>query len=220
MKHLFSIIALSCFSLIFGQEKNYFTSGSELLKQIIPNGKPEKWLLIYNDGETEKELRNYGKLLGFETQSEGFRLDPYSGKDFYYIVVQKSGKTSYIKDLETLKQFIGKADNFQEAVLLSLSDGYFIDYEFNNIAGNYWEDDGNYYFNLGKVTSTECPYQKTHYILTVSKTSGEISDIKDLGTYIEVYQKKCTNNPRLLKLKREPEPEPEKPKKSKKNRSR
>jgi hypothetical protein len=81
-------------------------------------------------------------------------------------------------------------------------EGYFVDEEFNDLAGNYAEDNKNYYLEIGKLTSKECPYQKKHFNITVNKATGEVSNIKDDGTYIELYNKKCTNNPRLLKIEK------------------
>ena len=82
------------------------------------------------------------------------------------------------------------------------------------------EDISNYYLDLGKLISKECPYQKKHYTLTISKVTGTINFVKDNGSYIELYNKKCTNNPRLLKIekKEEPKDEPKKPTKSTKRR--
>ena len=51
-----------------------------------------------------------------------------------------------------------------------------------------------------------------HYTITVNKSTGAIANVKDNGTYIELYNKKCKNNPRLLKIekKEEPKDEPQK----------
>lgn len=120
---------------------------------------------------------------------------------------------NYITDLEGLKKFVGKIDNAEEAAIVLTTEGYMVDEEFKDVAGNYYEDPANYYLDLGKLTSKECPYQKTHFTLTVNKSSGAVSKIKDNGTYIELYNKKCANNPRLLKIQKKEEPKDE-PKKS------
>jgi hypothetical protein len=51
------------------------------------------------------------------------------------------------------------------------------------------------------------------FTLTISKSTGIITEAKDNGSYIELYNKKCTNNPRLLKIEKKEEPKDEPKKK-------
>lgn len=201
------------------QEKEKFSSISNVLKGIVPNDKVDFWVLVYNTYGKDQEIKISGNKKDYSSQTSGFDLFP-DEDSFYYIVYSKGGQAHYITDLNKLKTFIGKIDNVEEAAIDATIEGYFIDEEFKDLAGNYHEDRSYYYLELGKLTSKECPYQKKHYILTIDKTTGEIVNVKDNGTYIELYNKKCTNNPRLLKIekKEEPQDEPKKPAKSTKRR--
>ncbi len=197
---------------MYSQEKKKFTSISGMLQKIIPNQNSDFWVLVYNSYGKDQEIKTSGAKKEYTPQFSGFDIFP-DENSFYYIVYSSAGKISYITQLEDLKKFIGKIDNPEEAALAATLEGYMIDEEFKDIAGNYYEDGSNYYLDLGKLTSKECPYQKTHYTLTVNKSTGFITNVKDHGTYIELYNKKCKNNPRLLKLEKKEEPKDE-PKKS------
>ena len=207
---IFSFILLG--SLINSQAKKQFSSIPNILKGIEPNGKNDFWVLVYNTYAKDQEIKISGVKKDYTPQLSGFDLFP-DEDSFYYIAYSSGGKMSYITDLSDLKNFIGKIDNVQEAAIAATADGYMVDDEFKDIAGNYYEDQSNYYLDLGKLTSKECPYQKTHYTLTVNKSTGTITNIKDNGTYIDLYNKKCANNPRLLKIEKKEEPKNE-PKKS------
>jgi hypothetical protein len=212
---VFIFLILGVFS--YSQEKKQFNSISTILQKIIPNdNKIGFWVLVYNQYAKDQEIKISGTKKEYTPQFSGFDLFP-DEDSFYYIVYSKGTSINYITDLEELKQFVGKIDNVEEAAIISTIDGYMVDEEFKDVAGNYYEDGSNYYLDLGKLTSKECPYQKTHYTLTINKASGSITNVKDNGTYIELYNKKCANNPRLLKIekKQEPKDEPKKPVKRK-----
>lgn len=187
------------------QEKKNFASIQNILYGIVPNDKIDSWVLVYNSYGKNKEVKTSGAKKDYMPQFSGFNLFP-SEDSFYYIAYSAGGKMNYVTDLEGLKKFIGKVDNVEEAAIAMTIDGYLIDEEFKDIAGNYYEDRSNYYLDIGKLTSKECPYQKTHYTLTINKSTGTVSQVKDNGTYIELYNKKCANNPRLLKIEKKEEP--------------
>lgn len=193
---------------VFSQEKKKFSNIDNVLSKIVPNSKVDFWVLVNNSYGKNKEVKVSGTKQDYLPQFVGFNFRP-GRESFYYIVSSVGGKISYLTDLKELKEFIGKIDNVEEAALSAVLEGYFIDEQFVDIAANYDEDKNNYYLNLGKITSKECPYQKTHFTLTVNKSTGVISDIKDNGTYTEVYTKNCTNNPRLLKIEKKEEPKNE-----------
>lgn len=199
--------------IAFSQEKKQFSSVAGLLQRIIPNMKVDSWILIHKSYGRDEILNKSGAIKEYASQTSGFNIGIAEEDEFYYIVYFTGGKTEYINDLEGLKKFIGKADDVQEAAILAATEGYIIDEEFKDMAGNYYEDQSNYYLDLGKLTSTACPYQKNHYTLTVSKSSGSITGVKDNGAYIELYNKKCANNPRLLKIEKKEEPKDEPKKK-------
>lgn len=201
--------------LAYSQEKKKFSSIPNILKGIIPNGKIDSWVLVYNTYAKDQEISISGSKQDYTPQFSGFDLFP-DEDSFYYIAYSSGGKINYVTDLSGLKAFIGTVDNIQEAAIAATIDGYIVDEEFKDVAGNYYEDGSNYYLDLGKLTSQECPYQKKHYTLTINKSTGAITNVKDNGAYIELYNKKCANNPRLLKIekKEEPKDEPKKPAKS------
>lgn len=196
----------------YSQNKKNFSNIPNILQQIIPNERIDSWVLVYNSYGKNQDIKTSGGKIEYTPQFSGFNLFPEEDS-FYYIAYSAGGKINYITDLEALKKFTGKIDNAEEAAIVLTADGYMVDEEFKDVAGNYYEDPTNYYLDIGKLTSKECPYQKTHYTLTVSKSSGTVSNVKDNGTYIELYNKKCANNPRLLKIQKKEEPKDE-PKKS------
>lgn len=199
------VIAFILFGIsAYSQAKIKFSSIPNVLQGIEPNDKIDFWLLNYNTYGKDQELKVSGTKKDFIPQTSGFDLFP-DEDSFYYIVYSSGGKINYVTDLDALKKFVGKIDNVQEAAILATADGYMIDEEFKDVAGNYYEDQSNYYLDLGKLTSKECPYQKTHFTLTVNKASGAVTQVKDNGTYIELYNKKCANNPRLLKIEKKEE---------------
>lgn len=213
-----AILKIGIFSLLFlgisiySQEKKHFTGYSNILQGIIPNQKTDFWILVHNNYGKNQEVRTVGTKKDYTSQSSGFNLFP-DENGFFYIVYSIGGKIEYITDISALRKFIGKIDNVEEAAIMLTDEGYFVDEEFNDLAGNYAEDNKNYYLEIGKLTSKECPYQKKHFNITVNKATGEVSNIKDDGTYIELYNKKCTNNPRLLKIEKK-EPPKDEPKKT------
>ncbi|WP_250252483.1 hypothetical protein [Chryseobacterium sp. Marseille-Q3244] len=214
----FATLALLLFSILgYAQEKKKFSGISNILQRIEPDAKVDPWVLVYNSYGKGEELKTSGGKLSYTPQFSGFNLFP-NEDSFYYIAYSSGGKINYILDTETLKNFVGKIDNAQEAAIILASDGYMVDEEFKDLAGNYHEDQKNYYLDLGKLTSKECPYQKTHYTLTVNKTTGLVTNVKDNGTYIELYNKKCANNPRLLKVEKKEEPKKNEPQKTPKRR--
>lgn len=204
-------------TLVFSQEKKKFFSVQNVLAKIIPNNQIDFWALVQNNYGKNVELKISGNKKDYVPQSAGFNLVP-AEDSFYYIVYSKAGKLNYITELDALKDFIGKVDNAEEAALSAVLEGYIIDEQFVDVAGNYYEDKTNYYLDLGKVTSKECPYEKKHFTLTVNKATAQISQVKENGTYIELYTKKCPNNPRLLKIEKKEEPKDEPKKKPAKKR--
>lgn len=211
---IFVFLLLGVFS--FAQEKKHFSNVSNILQNIIPNVKASSWLLIHSIYGKDHILKQSGAAIDYVSQTSGFNIGIAEENEFYYIVYASGGKTEYVTTLESLKSFVGKPDDIQDAAISAATGGYIIDEEFRDIAANYYEDKSNYYLNLGKLTSMECPYQKKHFTLTISKSTGIITEAKDNGSYIELYNKKCTNNPRLLKIEKKEEPKDE-PKKSSKS---
>ncbi|NPA09520.1 MAG: hypothetical protein GXO46_11085 [Chlorobi bacterium] len=208
---VFGFLFLGTFS--YAQEKKHFSNVSSILQNIIPNVKATSWLLIHKSYGKDQILKQSGAPIDYVSPASGFNIGIAEEDEFYYIVYASGGKTEYVTTLEGLKNFVGKPDDIQDAAISAATDGYIIDEEFRDIAANYYEDKSNYYLNLGKLTSTECPYQKKHFTLTISKSTGAITEAKDNGSYIELYNKKCTNNPRLLKIEKKEEPKDEPKKK-------
>lgn len=206
--HIFSFILLFCGTIFFAQEKKKFVNVEGVLSRIIPNDKVDFWSLVYSEYGKNREVKISGNKKDYTPQFSGFNLRP-GEESFYYIVYSSAGNINYITEIKDLKSFIGNIDNVEEAALSAVLEGYMIDEQFVDVAANYYEDKSNYYLDLGKVTSKECPYEKKHFTLTVNKSTGVISNVKENGTYIEIYTKKCANNPRLLKIEKKEEPKDE-----------
>lgn len=200
-------------TLMYSQEKQKFSSIPNILKAIEPNRKLDFWVLVYNSYARDQEIKVSGIKKDYSPQFSGFNLFP-DEDSFYYIAYSSGGKVNYVTHLDDLKNFIGKVDNAQEAAIVAIVSGYMVDGEFKDIAGNYYEDAGHYYLDLGKLTSKECPYQKKHYTLTMDKSTGTIAHVEENGTYIELYNKKCANNPRILKIEKKEESPKNEPKKT------
>ena len=209
----FTILTFSLLGVLgFAQEKKKFSSIPAILQQINPGNRVDSWVLVYNSYGKGQEIKISGKV-NYTPQFSGFNLFP-SEDSFYYIAYSEGGKVNYVTDVEGLKKFVDRIDNAPAAAVVLAADGYMIDEEFKDLAGNYHEDKSNYYLDLGKLTSKECPYQKTHYTVTLNKSTGAVNNVKDNGTYIELYNKKCANNPRLLKIEKKEEPKKDEPKKT------
>lgn len=206
--HIFLFIFLFLGISVFSQEKKKFSNIDGVLAKIVPNGKVDSWVLVHSNYGKNKEVKVSGNKFDYLPQFAGFNFRP-GEESFYYIVSSTGGKVSYLTDIKELKAFVGKIDNVEEAAIDAVLDGYLIDEQFVDVAANHYDDKTNYYLDLGKVTSKECPYQKSHFTLTVNKATGVISNVKDNGTYMEVYTKNCKNNPRLLKIEKKEEPKDE-----------
>lgn len=209
----FHILIVALTSAQFSaQQKKKLGRTEQLLTRINPEKTVKSWALIQNVYGKDKELKTSGTKNEFLPQFSGFDLVP-DENSYYYIAYTENGTPAYIQSLEALKTFLGKTDSAEEAALKAILDGYFVDEEFSEIAANYWEDAQNYYLEMGRITSAECPYQKSRFILTVDKKSGETVSTQNSGSYMELYSKKCSNNPRLQKAEvPEPQKEPVKKK--------
>lgn len=216
VKFTYRLVAFICFLYgiaLSAQEKKQFPNVSAILQNISPNSKTDSWVLVHKSYGKDNIIKQSGVKKEYESQSSGFNIGIADEDAFYYIVDFSRGKPEYITDLSTLRKFVGKVDNIQDAAVFAATEGYIVDEEFRDLAANYYQDAANYYLDLGKLTSKECPYQKKHFTLTIPKSSETILNVKDNGSYIELYNKKCTNNPRLLKIEKKEEPKDE-PKKS------
>ncbi|MBW8362483.1 MAG: hypothetical protein K0M56_09900 [Kaistella sp.] len=205
MKNIFLLIFSTFGVLIFSQEKKNFTNVQNILKALQPNERLDSWTLVYNQYSRDEVLKTTGKEKNYMPQFSGFKLSN-DDEGYYYIAKSAGGKISYITDTEQLRKFIGTVDNGEEAAVIGILEGYFMDEEFEDLAGNYYADAQHFYVELGKVTSKECPFEKTHFMLTVNKKTGTITNVKDNGEYFEVYSKTCANNPRMQNYKKELEP--------------
>ena len=207
-KFFFLLVFGLMFSLFSAQEKKRLLPLNELLKKVVPNEKYNAWGIYYVENGEVQELKKMGSISNKEIHSEGFELLPNntSGAYYYVTTINAKGK-NFITQAEDFRKFIGKVDNVEEAAILATLEGYFVDYDYKDYAANYHEDTEAYYLELGKVVSTECPFQKNHFMITDLKNKTSIKKIEDVGKYAEVYVKKCTNNPTLLKLKQKYEEE-------------
>lgn len=190
------LLAISPF-LSFAQEKKSFSNVDKVLSSIIPNS--QSWALLKNN----EELKNVGDFYDYQYQEKGFKLNP-GEEDFYYIAYLKEGKTKYITSLSELDDFIGKIDNVNDAAVKAIAHGYYIDLEFKNIAGSYHEENNLYVFEIGKITSEKCPFEKRSFTLKMDKNTGEILSSEENETYTTIYLKDCENNPhRFIPPKKE-----------------
>lgn len=199
MKSFSLFFSIFLFSNIFGQVKTNFTDTESLLKGIEPAKSVTSWMLISNEDGTENIIKSTKKIEDFSTQETGFQLIN-NDHQFYYIVFNEGNNVNYITDLSSLKSFLGRIDNVEEAALLAISEGYFLDIEFSDLAGNYITTEDSYIVELAKITSNSCPLAKSHFELTIDKKSGSVISVKDNGVYNEVYDKSCKNNPHYSAL--------------------
>ena len=204
MKKIFVLTSLFAALSFQSQEKKvHFTNAENLLRDISPDRNIISWTVIHHLEGKDRVLTTERKS-PFESQGKGFKLNPQE-PGYYYIAFTQAGSTQYITDPNSLKSFIGRIDNGEEAALAALAHGYQIDFEFKDYAANY-VDHGSYYIvDAGKVTSLECPLSRVHYTMRVDKATGAVSEEKDLGPYFELYGKECTNNPHYSALDKQME---------------
>ncbi|MBS1548854.1 MAG: hypothetical protein JSS94_03165 [Bacteroidetes bacterium] len=191
---IFCFLFSMSFYFVKAQEKKNFDHTYTIFKHLQPNEKWDYWATYFFDGDQHHQLKQYGGKKNKEISDTGFLHSPID-HSYFYIVVEKAGKKQIITDAEGLKKFIGAIDNVYEATALALLKGYFIDEEYQSIAGSYSEDKENYFLDLGLVTSENCPFAKTNYHVTMDKKSGLILNAKAGQVYFEKYRKECKNNP-------------------------
>lgn len=198
---IFTFLIFSGLAFSQQKEKVLLYNFENLLKKIVPNDRTDSWTLVYNEYARDKVLKA-GSNTGYLPQFSGFRMNPHD-EGYYYIAASKGGNHTYIKDLDALRSFIGNIDNGEEAALAAITKGYLVDFEFKEYAANYRDAGNSYEVEVGRITSTECPLAKSHFILTVNKQTGEISEGNDLGRYSELYGKNCENNPHYAALEKQ-----------------
>ncbi|MFC6266870.1 hypothetical protein [Frigoriflavimonas asaccharolytica] len=194
MKNILLFLSLIFFANAIGQQKTTFADSESLLKEIKPEKNITSWMLISNEYGRSSTVKSYGKKIDFEPQEFGFQLIKNEDQ-FYYIAYLAGNSTKYIKDSRELKSFLGTINTPEEAAIVGILGGYFMDLEFKNLAGNYIINKDNYIVELAKITTTNCPLAKNHYELIIDKKTGNIISTKDNGAYNEIYDKTCTNNP-------------------------
>lgn len=194
MKKFTIFISIFLITNVFGQTKITFSNTESLLKEIKPDKSVNSWMLVSSEYGREKVIKSSNKLNDYAPQDSGFQLVK-NDDQFYYIVYLEGSTLKYIKNTDNLKSFLGTIDSPEEAAILGILDGYILDEEFKNLAGNYVDKKDSYAIELGKITTTSCPFAKNHYELTINKKSGKITSVKDNGVYNEVFDKSCANNP-------------------------
>ncbi len=204
MKKIIVLTSLLAAISFHSQEKKvHFSNAENLLQKISPEANIRSWTVIYHLEGKDRVLTPDVKS-AFESQGEGFKLNPHE-PGYYYIVFTQGASVQYITDPHALKTFIGRIDNGEEAALAALAHGYQIDFEFKDYAANYTDRGSYYVVDAGKETSAECPLARTHYTMRVDKATGAVSEEKDLGPYFELYGKQCENNPHYSALDRQME---------------
>lgn len=201
MKNIFFFFFLLGSILLSAQKKTFFNPES-LLKSIKPDSKIQSWTLIYNEYAKNRTITKVGNEINYIPQFSGFKLNPEEDH-FYYIAYLEGQKISYVQDLGTLKTFLGTITTGEEAALATLSKGYFVDVEYKDYAANYQDLDGSFAVEVAKITSQECPIAKSHFLVTINKNNGEITEEKDLGIYSELYKKDCKNNPHYAEIQKQ-----------------
>lgn len=201
-KNIFFFFFVFSYAFNYAQStvKTPVTDANLLLKKINPNN-GVSWVVVHNEYAHDTEIQSSGKI-NYMPQFSGFKIDA-DDEGFYYIAQSAKGNISYITDLAALKSFIGTVDNGEEAVLALLSQGYFPDLGYKDLAANYQDKGKTFVVEMSKITSASCPLAKSYYELTVDKKTGAILQEKDLGRYSEIYNKDCTNNPHYAELEKQ-----------------
>lgn len=198
---IFLFFFFSFWALSQKNEKTLIYNAENILTKIIPNNQTDSWTLVYNEYARDKVLKE-GNHKNYLPQFSGFKMNPHE-EGFYYIAASKGGSFYYIQNMESLRDFIGTIDNGEEAALLAITKGYLVDFEFKEYAANYKNVGNSFEVEVGKIISKECPLAKSHFILTIDKKTGEISEGDDLGRYAELYGKDCKNNPHYAALEKQ-----------------
>lgn len=191
-------------ALFYGQEKKVEIKNSEqIFGGIFPNETVTGYKIVSKKYANEKILKSKGDFFHFP-QFKGIKFNP-SDDHYFYIAYQRGNEVVYITDLATLSAFMGTINSPQEAVLLAMSKGYFPDFEHHHFAGNYEMKNGEYHFELSKVTSEQCPYAKNNFLLSVNSSTQEVKELKDISRYFVIYHKDCTNHPLTAEVEKQME---------------
>lgn len=157
-------------------------------KKIIPNENFEYWAYStyfqrYGDQKVSRTiLREGGDTLAKKKITQKF--EPYGifqgGHPSYrcnYVTIIENQKVKYIRTDEELRNFIGKIDNLEEAILLAHSYGYLMDTEL--FASQYKKTENGYQLRLMKYH--EFPLSKELIDIYIQK-DGFIKT-RSLGIY-------------------------------------
>lgn len=202
MKNIFLVLAIVLSAGAPAQQKINFDNTENLLKKIQPNQNISSWILISSEKGTHHHVASSGKLADYNVQPAGFMVNN-DANYYYYFVFTQGSSVAYVTDKEQLRNFIGTVENAEEAALLGILDGYFLDEEFKNLSGNHQADKSTFKIELAKITSEKCPFAKSHYEISVPKNGKNISAVKDLGVYFQVFDKSCANNPHYSELQKQ-----------------
>ena len=205
MRHQWIHIVVMLLSLItYGQDRKVEIKNSEqIFNAILPDEDIKSYKIISKQYANEKIIKAKGDFFHIP-QFKGIKFHP-SDEHYFYIAYQKGNELYYSTDLESLMTFMGTINTPQEAVLLAMSQGYFPDFEHHHFAGNYEMKNGEYFIELSKITSENCPYAKNNFLISVHALTREIKELKDISRYFVIYDKDCTNHPITEELKKQME---------------
>lgn len=169
---------------------NYLDSIS---KHIIPNRKFDYWQFstYYQElggGKITNTILKQGGNLSLRNKIKEKFVPAYIVGIFQgghpsfrcnYITTVEKGKINYLKTEEEFRDFLGKIDNLEEAILLSRTYGYLLDLDIKG--SEFVEIENGYILHLMKYH--EFPLRKESVEITINK-EGFIKT-KSLGIYCE-----------------------------------
>lgn len=193
MKKMVHTISIILMALLFSCQNEKYSilpigvDQETLLKAIECDPLIEYWEANYIDGKAKtifsKGNRHLKNILKYDygTDIEGFFPGCQPSWCRYNIIYLKNGKQFNVRDTKSLKDFIGKVDNEQEAFLIALINDYEVDW--GNWRGKSFLKTENGY-NLKVAQIEYCPIKRESFLVEV-RQDGILLEIRSLGVYEE-----------------------------------
>jgi len=187
LKISFIITTFNFFACSNGYKKipDGFDDPDNLIKMVHPDKDYTYWQFCKWPAEKDFVIFSSGKNPGnitFDPPFGGLFTGCMPAMCYKYISYIYKGKIGYVNTPEQLKQFLGRIDNLEEALLLARSaEDLDIDND-ERKGGSYFIEKNGYHLLLMHYKS--CPQTKESIFLRIEKDSGIVQKV-NLGAYFK-----------------------------------